>query len=81
MARCQDTQGWRAEQAQHCSSLLSQEGKGARGLGVRSMGFGAGTASSNGPNSYQTSVTLTFPICQLGEIMLYLPHRMVMRIK
>lgn len=42
-------------------------------IGGRNMGFEVSTASNNGPNIYS--------ICQLGGIMLYLPHRMVVRIK
>lgn len=41
--------------------------------GGRSMGFGVSTASNTGPDIY--------PTCQLGGIMLPLPHRMVVRIK
>lgn len=61
---CKDG-GQRAGQL--CSSLLSWESTGAHGL-VK----GVSTAANNGPNIY--------PICQLGGIMLRLPHRTVVMI-
>ena len=60
------------EQAQLCSSLLSWKVQESW-AGGRSVGFGVSTASNPGPDIY--------PTCQLGGIMLPLPHRMVVRIK